>query len=226
MLFGDHHRRRYVASVRSRTQCLRTILSNLNSAPLDAIDDALVLHAAAAEIDGAVLAFAGVSNAGKSTLVTQLVERGHRYLTDEALVVDLETFEARPFTKSICIDPGAQPLLAHLEPGGRSHSRGSTWDVDPRAVGPGRLSDGGPIRSLVFPIYRARTDSAALRELEPLECIHRLLRNTFDFSALGQDGFAALVRMATRLPAWELAHGGIGHLELVESLPSKLSVSP
>lgn len=216
----------YIASVGSRANCLRTILSSLNSAPLGAIDDALVLHAAAAEIDGQVIAFAGVSNAGKSTLVTQLVERGHGYLTDEALIVELETFIAHPFTKSICVDPGAQPVLKHLQPDRRPDVSGVVWDVDPRSVGPGRLSDGGPVRAFVFPIYRPRTDST-VRRLEPIECMHRLLRNTFDFSSLGQPGFAALVRMATELPAWELAHGGEGHLELVEDLVGSLAlVSP
>jgi len=206
---------RTLARRMSRAVCLRTLLSDCNASPLDFVDDAIVLHAAAARIGDDLMVFPGVSNAGKSTLVTQLVQRGHGYLTDEAVAFDIDTLDAEPYHKSICIDPGAHPLFPELQPAATTASD-ETWDVDPRSVGPGRLTGGGAISGLVFPIFRPNAE-ASLRPIDPIETMHRLLRNSFDFEALGQPGFAAMIRLANLTPAWELAHGGDGHLELVES---------
>lgn len=48
---------------------------------------ALVLHASAVEIDGALAVFLGETGAGKSTLAASLHAGGHRLLGDDALVV-------------------------------------------------------------------------------------------------------------------------------------------
>ncbi len=206
---------RTIARHMSRSVCLRTLLSDCNASPLDFVDDAVVLHAAAARIGSELLVFPGVSNAGKSTLVTQLVQRGHGYLTDEAVALDVDTLEAQPYHKSICVDAGAHSLFPELEPL-TTDASDDTWDVDPRLVNPGRLSAGGPVSGLVFPIFRPNA-TAHLRPIDAIETMHRLLRNSFDFEPLGQAGFAALIRLANLTPAWELAHGGDGHLELVET---------
>ncbi|MCW2988719.1 MAG: HPr kinase [Solirubrobacterales bacterium] len=44
------------------------------------------LHAAAVEVQGAVVALVGASGAGKSTLAAELMRRGHRLFTDDVLV--------------------------------------------------------------------------------------------------------------------------------------------
>ena len=216
---------RTLARHMSRAVCLRTLLSDCNASPLDFVDDALVLHASGARIDGQLFVFPGVSNAGKSTLVAQLVQRGHGYLTDEAVAVHVDTLQAEHYHKAICVDPGAHSLFPELEPE-RNETSDDTWDIDPRLFGPGILTGGGDISALVFPIFRPNTE-ASLRPIDPIETMHRLLRNSFDFSLLGQAGFAALIRIANLIPAWEFGHGGDGHLDILESVaggPALLSL--
>ena len=48
----------------------------------------LVFHASAVEVDGSAIAFAGVSGRGKSTLAASFAIAGHRFLTDDGLVVE------------------------------------------------------------------------------------------------------------------------------------------
>ena len=206
---------RLIARGTSMPACLRTLLSDLNSTPLERLDEVIALHAGAVEVDGGITVLPGVSNSGKSTLVAQMAERGHAYLSDEAVLIDPETLRARPYHKAICLERGAQKLLTHLAPAADSPARDLTWDVDPRMVGRGDLSPGGPVTGLVFPIYRPHAPATA-RLLDPLEVMHRLLRNSFRLPPLTQVGFAALIRLANEVAAHELAHGGNGHLELLE----------
>ena len=48
---------------------------------------ATILHAGAVDVDGRGVAFAGQQDAGKSSLVTAMCQRGHRFLADDILAV-------------------------------------------------------------------------------------------------------------------------------------------
>ena len=52
------------------------------------MQDKLVFHASAVEIDGAAVAFMGESGRGKSTLAASFATSGSRFLTDDGLVVE------------------------------------------------------------------------------------------------------------------------------------------
>ena len=47
----------------------------------------VILHASGAAVDGRGVAFVGPQDAGKSSLVTAMCQRGHRFLTDDVLAV-------------------------------------------------------------------------------------------------------------------------------------------
>lgn len=220
-LWCVHRNETLTARVRTRAAAIRAVVAECNSAPLPHIDDAVVFHAAAADIGGSIVMFPGVSNAGKSTLVTQLLVRGHSYLTDEATAVDLTSLQARPFTKSISIEPGSQPVVGSSL--GRQHAGAvqrdrlsGTWDVDPRSIGHGRLSTGGAIAGVVFPTYAPELDPH-LRPLEPVDALRSLLANAFAFEHIGQAAFDALVRVANNVPCYSMVHcGGEAHLDQLE----------
>lgn len=216
-----------IATVATRDRVIRMVLAECNAAPLPHIDDAVVLHAAGAEFAGGLVLLPGLSNAGKSTLVTQLLERGCAYLTDEAVAIDLVSLHARPFTKAICLEHGAQSVFPYLSPWPDTpHSPEDpvrskdlpTWDIDPRRVGDGRLSRGGTVSAIVFPTFDP--DAAPrLRPVEPSEALRLLLANAFEFGRIGQPAFAALVRLANALPVYEVHHrGGIQHLDQLETM--------
>ena len=197
---------------------LRLLLGDINGSALASVDDAVVFHAGSVELAHGVVMAPGVSNAGKSTLIAQLVARGHGYLTDEATSVGLADQHVRPFHKALCIDPGSQELLNHLEP---THPISAIWDVDPRRIGPGRLSSGGSLAAVVFVEYRAgaQVEMTPVPEFQALEM---LLANAFDFGSVGVRGFEALGRIAKSVPCHHLVHGGQPeHLDLFESVLSR-----
>lgn len=206
---------RSVSRTSSRPNALRAVLSECNAAPLRVLQSAVVFHAAAADLGDGLVMFPGVSNAGKSTLVTQLLRRGHEYLTDEAVAVDVRSLHAIPFHKAICLEQGSQHLVPELSP---AAGLTATWDVDPRSVGPGRLSPGGVIRAIVFPTFRPDCVTE-VRPLEPFDVMQKLISNAFDFDRVGQPAFDAMVRLANALPAYEITHaGGDGPLQTLENL--------
>jgi hypothetical protein len=208
-----------VVTVSTRERAVRTVVAECNSAPLSHIEDAVVFHAAGADLGRGVALVPGVSNAGKSTLVAQLMQRGHAYVSDEAIAVDLESLNARPYVKSICLEAGSHGMFPELAPErGLGATASTTWDVDPRTIGPGRTSSGGPICAIVFARFEAGVD-AELQPMEPLEVLRLLIANAFDFSHIGQVAFEAVVRMSEALPAYMLVHGGgTAHLDQLETL--------
>lgn len=203
-----------VATVGTRSAAIRTVVAECNSAPLPHVTDAVVFHAAGIDFGRGVVLFPGVSNAGKSTLAAQLLCRGHGYLSDEAIAVDLDSLRARTFPKSLALESSALDALAGSgfpKPGPSTPS--TAVDIDPRLLGPGRLSRGGAISAVVFPRFDPATASA-LVPLDPVDALRNLLANAFDFDHVGQPAFDALVRLAGALPCYSLTHaGGSTHLD-------------
>ena len=200
----------------NRDHILRSVLAEVNAAPLEHVRSAVVLHAAGAAFPGAagsngqsLVVFPGVSNAGKSTLVSQLCLRGHAYLTDEAVAIEVGSLEAQPFHKSICIESSAQQVLSELSEVLPRPLLSKTWDIDPRRVGSGRLAAADSIAALVFPKY-SHGATTSLEAMQPFEALQRLIANAFDFASVGQPAFAALVQLANTVPAFALDHGGDG----------------
>lgn len=201
----------------NRQATIRHVVASLNSKPLDIRDDVVVFHASAAEFDGGVSLFPGVSNAGKSTLITQLVHRGHKYVSDEAVAVTPGDLQALPFPKSISIDVGSQEYLSPMT---QVPPRDRTIDVDPRQIGPGRISNGGVVNNIIFPEYRTCSPTV-LEPLDPFDAFSRLLSNSFRFDTAGQAAFDVVVSLANNVSAFALTHSGdVAHLELIERLSS------
>jgi hypothetical protein len=69
------------------------------------------LHAAVVEINGGAVAITGDSGAGKSTMVSALLARGHRLLTDDQAMIDPHTLLVEPCFPSMKLwaEPDAEP---------------------------------------------------------------------------------------------------------------------
>jgi len=209
-----HRNGRLVSTTTSATTLRQGVLASVNAGAIEALSRSVGFHAGAVEFPKGVVVFPGVSNAGKSTLVTQLLQRGHRYLTDEASAIGVESGEVMPFTKSLCIDLGGRQLFPELAPVDRVPTR--TWDVDPSAIGTGIFGSGGPPIAFVFPRYQP---GAAVRceRLSGSNALVRLLENSFDFHASGAEGAAMLLELAEKVPCFALTHSGQReHLEMLE----------
>ena len=72
-----------------------------------------ILHASGAAVDGSGVALVGPQDAGKSSLVTAMCQRGHRFLTDDVLIV-VETddiWRAVPSFPRISLAPETREAL-------------------------------------------------------------------------------------------------------------------
>lgn len=186
------------------TSLLRAVLAEVNAGPIAALRGAIAFHAGAVEFASGVVFFPGQSNAGKSTLVANLLRQGLRYLTDEALAVGIDDGFARPFTKSLCIDAGAQSLFPELKD---RHRKASTWDVDPHMIGNAPFASAARPVAVVFPTFCAGAD-VTFQRLGAADALPRLLEHSFDFSCTGASGAARLLALAAETPCFELVHGG------------------
>lgn len=69
-------------------------------------DDVVPLHASVAERDGAYLVLSGPAEAGKTTLMLELLARGWGYVSDDMAPIGRRTGTARPFRKALQVrDP-------------------------------------------------------------------------------------------------------------------------
>jgi hypothetical protein len=150
---------------------LPTLLWHVNRAAASCADKVLLHAAAAAGADGAVL-LAGASGAGKSTLVTGLVQAGLDYLTDEIVAVDPATGRIAAYPKPLTLKPGAWRLFPLLEPRGAGLAPylARQWQVSATAVRPAAVSACAAPRLVAVVRYapRAETCLAPLRPAQAL----------------------------------------------------------
>jgi hypothetical protein len=149
-------------------------------------DNRLLLHAAAAAQDGAVVVLPGPRGAGKSTLVAALVDAGLRYVTDEAVAIEPSTLGIEPYPKPIALDRDA-PVLAHLNV---PIPEGLDSGVEQRFAPPQLFradavaSRGGVARIILFVKYQPDRP-ATLRRMSRAKATVALAENSFNFRSLG-----------------------------------------
>lgn len=181
-----------------RSQMLASLLWVLNQEVVARAEGCLLLHAAAAERDGVVVVLPATQNSGKTTLCAGLLRRGYRYVTDEAVAIDIATGRIRPFPKALSIDAGSWPLFPDLAPplddGQRPYVR-EQWHVPAARLGAGLadLPARGP-RVILSPRH-ATGARAAISPLRPAEGVMLLVDNSFNASRWGQAGLDAATRV-------------------------------
>jgi len=169
------------------------------------------LHATAVVVDGHAIGFLGASGDGKSTLAAAFLERGHRLLTDDMLVIrdNSGRLTAYPGPSRIKLYPEiAQQIL-------RSSSGKPMNHLTPKLVIP--LPDHSLCREPMpldvlykLPGPRTRVQSIRIRKLSQQRALVELLRHTFNTSDVQpsrlKQQFAAAAQLAHRLPVKNLSH--------------------
>ena len=193
----------------SRLAVALRVIGEINSIAVASVPDELVFHAGAVSDGNQAVLMPAASNHGKSTLTTALVRAGFRYLTDEAAVLT-DGLEARPFPKSIALDPGSFPLFPDLAPppaeGLAKAVACREWHIDPAQIG--ERAEAAPVRAVVCPHWRAGS-ATRLHRLSSLEALHLLLGETFEFSQGGQPLFERLVRLVATVPVYRLGYSDL-----------------
>jgi hypothetical protein len=166
--------------------------------------DRVQLHAAACDVDGRVVAFAGSKGAGKTTLLAYLAAAtGARIVTNDRAVAERVNgrIVLRGVPTMVSVRPESRALVPRLYRG-VTHERpahltaaeleAARADERPLVTTRIRLSppqlarqlgvslgDGGPLAAVLFPEPADRPDSVALERLEPEAAQHRLRESRF-----------------------------------------------
>jgi HprK-related kinase A len=174
----------------------------------------LLLHAGVVERDGIAILMPAMPGSGKSTLTAALSLSGYRLLSDEFGVVRLADSALLPMLRPVALKNESIDVIAQTFPdavigprfpkthkGTVAHLAPLQSHVDARHVAavPGLV---------VFPRYEA----GATIDLAPVSRARgfaRLAVNSFNYDALGPDGFDALGAIAQRCTCWTLRYGDL-----------------
>lgn len=197
--FSVYFGSRRLITHRNPSIALSYLLWSFNTESVSSTTGTLVMHSGAVERSGVVVMLPASQEAGKTTLVTGLLRRGFRYITDEAVVVDVATGRIRPFPKALGIDGGSWALFPDLEPDVSDDLAPwlrNQWHVPATAVG-AELSVGGEVRLIVSPRYRPG-DTTELLPMSQAEMLVLLSENSFNRASWGRAGFQAAADLVRR----------------------------
>lgn len=186
----------------------------------------LLLHAGVVERHGRAVVMPAMPGSGKSTLTAALSLSGFRLLSDEFGVVRLEDSQLLPMLRPVALKNQSIDVIARLRPdavigprfpkthkGTVAHLAPLLPHVDARHV------TAAPAL-VVFP----RFDPALRVEMEPISpsrAFARLAVNSFNYDALGPDGFDALGRLVQGSTCWLLRYGKLH--EAIEAIGQLLA---
>ncbi len=162
------------------------------------------LHAASVEQDGWVVALAGRSRAGKSTLAAAAVLAGYGYVADEITAVSPTDLTVRPFHRPIGLRRGGAAAVGVTYP---ESDDGRYDQVYPWEVGENRtLSPGGTLVGIVL-VEWGDDHEPLLEDVAPPRGLVELSQHTVipdDQLAPAFGGLDAIVR---RVPIARMRYG-------------------
>jgi hypothetical protein len=171
--------------------------------------DFVFLHAGSVTRDGRALVLPAAMDAGKSSLVVALLERGFGYLSDELGSIDPVTGRAYPFQKRISLDDDAlghfdglrERLVDRTETGVALPQR----YVRPEDLGAG-VAEAAPPRWIVF-LGMERSGPPRLEAVPRADAVRRMATNCFNLYRYQERGVVLLTRVAQEAEAFELRGG-------------------
>ena len=194
------------------SRVLDYLIQHVNRAAIRSGDDRVLVHAAAAELDGVGVLLPADMEAGKTTLVAGLVKAGFGYLTDEAAVIDPESLQLHPYPKPLSIDPGSWSVLADLAPRVDSSTRPyfeEQWQVPATRISPTAISGRADAALVIFPRYTSGVET----RVEPVsksQAMLILLEQTFRFHSAGRRNLEVLARFLEGVRCYRLEGGDLG----------------
>jgi len=183
----------------------------INRQVIDGTTDRLLFHAAAAEVEGVGVLLPADMEAGKTTLVAGLLDRGAGYLTDEAAAVTCPDLTLTGFAKPLSVDRGSWEVLSHHRPDPGSDQAAylaTQWQLSAARVGRGVRQ--GPLGVIVFRRFEAGAPTR-LERLGPADAVQRAVTCTFvtDSEHLPLVRLRELAGIVERVPVYELVGGDL-----------------
>jgi len=174
----------------------------------------LIVHSAVVEKAGRALVLPAPPGSGKSTLCAGLVNRGWRLLSDELVLIDLDSCRVVPLPRPVSLKNASIDVIRAFAPaaamsapvhdttkGSVAHMRAPTDSVR-RAMETARPG------WMVLPRYRAGA-AARLTPLSRGRALMQLADNAFNYSAHGRRGFELLASFVDQSDCYEFEYGDL-----------------
>jgi hypothetical protein len=214
-----------VSITTSPSSVLRHLFWDVNRNVVEGTRDLLLLHASAVERAGRAAVFPAPMGSGKTTLVTGLLQRGARYVTDEAVALDPSDLKIRPYAKPLSIESGSWDVLSDLRPrvdASLEPFLEAGWYVPPDAIHDDAVASPCAPRLVISPRYErgARTE---LVQILRSEALVTLAENCFNITNFGpRRSMEILARVVRSSRCYRLTVGDLGQacdavLELMDA---------
>ena len=188
----------------------------------------LLLHASAVAREGRSILMSGVSGSGKSTLAALLGEGSWRLMGDEFTLIDPGSGDAFAFPRAVSLkneaigEVAARVDAARLGPLLAGTPKGDIRHLVPRSEAVAEMHEPARPALLLFPRFGGGT---AIERLGEGEAFVRLTEASTNYTALGEAGFEAMMRLVRAVPAFAIAYpDSAAGLALVEQLWAEAAV--
>lgn len=172
----------------------------------------LMIHAAVIERDGLAAILPAPPGSGKSTLTAALVQRGWRLCSDELTLLRPEDGEVVPLARPVNLKNTSIEVIRRFAPGVvigpeiRDTLKGRVAHVKPVAEHVARVDVRARPRWIVFPRWQAGA-APTLAPQPRAQAFIQLAENAFNYSMLGEKGFATLGDTIDRCECLSFCYG-------------------
>lgn len=169
----------------------------------------MLLHASAVAKDGRALIMSGESGSGKSTLAALLGEGDWRLMGDEFTLIDPASGDALAFPRAVSLkneaiaEVAVRVDAARLGPLMAGTPKGDIRHLIPRAEAIAAMHEPARPALLLFPRFGGE---ASIEPMGEGEAFVRLTEASTNYVALGEAGFASLMRLVRETPAFGVSY--------------------
>lgn len=217
---GQHHFR-----MTAKPQVLSVFEWGLNWAVSSYQNRFLCIHAAVLEKNGISLILPAPPGSGKSTLCALLMLSGWRLLSDEHCLVDPQTGFIYPFVRPISLKNRSIAVLNQRYGKNIVQSvvpdtfKGTIGYLPPTAESWQFMHQPVTAAYVIFPKYNAQVLSTEFSAIEQSQLFMQLAVNCFNYTVLGEVGFATLGRLVKQVLGIRLEYANTDEaLQLIAEL--------
>lgn len=195
---------RLIGGGQEESAAIASLLASLNRVAVEKCN-VFAAHAGVVAVGRGAIALPAVSGRGKSTLTAGCLLAGFRYVSDEAICVDMPSGNVIPYPKPLGLSERSRQMLGIDESASPFPAGASEGFFTPASLGAETVSGPTRLQHVVIPEYGH--EGAELTEVAASEAMGALLEMSFNHYKFGVDAFRLAAALANRSRAWRLRYG-------------------